>query len=183
MEKKIPRFLSNEEIEKVLAVAKALKKEWYWVFLLGIYAGLRKREISYIRWDWFDFERGTITVQNGEDFKPKSGRLRTIPMHSKIKEELIPHRNEIGYLFSEEDEERKQDRYRYDFRKGFTKVCTAAGLNDVTPHVLRHTFASQLAIAGVSLYKVQKWLGHKDAATTQIYAHLQATDSDIEKID
>ncbi|MEW6238588.1 MAG: tyrosine-type recombinase/integrase [Candidatus Omnitrophota bacterium] len=55
-------------------------------------------------------------------------------------------------------------------------------MEGITPHVLRHTFASQLAIAGVSLYKVQTWLGHRDAATTQIYAHLQATDSDIEKI-
>ncbi len=178
---KLPRFLSSEEIEKVLPVAKALKREWYWVFLLGIYTGLRKREISFIRWEWFDFERRTITVQESEDFNPKSGRYRTVPMHSKIKEEIEPYREEKGFLFSD-DGERKQNRYRYDFRKGFDKVCKAAGVDDATPHVMRHTFASQLAIAGVSLYKVQKWLGHKDSATTQIYAHLQATDSDIDRI-
>ncbi len=179
---KLPRFLSSEEIEKVLAVAKALRREWYWVFLLGIYAGLRKREISFIWWEWFDFERRTITIQESEDFNPKSGRHRTVPMHSKIKEEFEPCREESGYIFSD-DRERKQNRYRYDFRKGFDKVCNAAGVDNATPHVLRYTFASQLAIAGVSLYKVQKWLGHKDSVTTQIYAHLQEMDSDIDRID
>lgn len=52
----------------------------------------------------------------------------------------------------------------------------------VTPHIMRHTFASQLAKAGVSLYKIQQWLGHSDPKTTMIYAHLQAQDDEIELI-
>ena len=57
----------------------------------------------------------------------------------------------------------------------------AAGVEWCTPHSLRHTFASQLAIKGVSLYKISKWLGHADFKTTQIYAHLQAHDEDINR--
>ncbi|HDD24105.1 MAG TPA: hypothetical protein ENF52_01555 [Chloroflexi bacterium] len=72
--------------------------------------------------------------------------------------------------------------YRYDFKKGFAAVCKEAGLDWVTPHTLRHTFASQLAIAGVSLYKISKWLGHSNFSTTQIYAHLQASDEEINLI-
>jgi len=61
-------------------------------------------------------------------------------------------------------------------------VCKQAGVPWVTPHVLRHTFASQLAMAGVSLYKISQWLGHSDFKTTQIYAHLQASDDDIDRL-
>jgi hypothetical protein len=46
---------------------------------------------------------------------------------------------------------------------------------------LRHTFASQLAMAGVSLYKISKWLGHSDVKTSQIYARLQTQDEDINR--
>ncbi len=62
------------------------------------------------------------------------------------------------------------------------KYCRYAGLTWVLPHILRHTFASQLAIAGVSLYKISKWHGHSNFSTTQIYANLQAGDDEIEKI-
>jgi len=61
-------------------------------------------------------------------------------------------------------------------------VKKRAKLEWVTPHVLRHTFASQLALKGVSLYKIQQWLGHSDPKTTMIYAHLQAHDEEIDLI-
>ena len=49
-------------------------------------------------------------------------------------------------------------------------------------HTLRHTFASHLVSNGVSLYKVSRWLGHKDLTTTQIYAHLAPGDNDINRL-
>lgn len=54
----------------------------------------------------------------------------------------------------------------------FSEIRDAAGLTDVTIHVLRHTTASRLLQAGFELVKVQQWLGHKDIKTTLIYAHL-----------
>jgi len=84
-------------------------------------------------------------------------------------------------LFIPEKEE-SHWQYRYEFKTAFNTVCRKAELNWVTPHVLRHTFASQLASAGVSLYKISQWLGRSNFSTTQIYAHLQAGDAEIEKI-
>jgi site-specific recombinase XerD len=72
--------------------------------------------------------------------------------------------------------------YRVDFTEAFRTVVTTAGLADVTPHVLRHTFASQLAIAGVSIFKISAWLGHASVVTTQIYAHLSPDDDDINRL-
>ncbi len=67
--------------------------------------------------------------------------------------------------------------------EGSNRICFEdCQIKWVTPHILRHTFASQRAIAGVSLYKISKWLGHSNYSTTQIYAHLQAGDEEIDKI-
>lgn len=57
----------------------------------------------------------------------------------------------------------------------FTEIRDAAGLTDVTVHVMRHTTASRLLQAGFELVKVQQWLGHRDIKTTLLYAHLAPT--------
>jgi site-specific recombinase XerD len=55
-------------------------------------------------------------------------------------------------------------------------------MNWVTPHVMRHTFASLLASQGCSLFKIAKWLGDTETTTANHYAHLMPTDPDIEKL-
>ena len=61
---------------------------------------------------------------------------------------------------------------RQDIRKSWRRVVRKAGLQGVTLHTLRHTFASQLVMAGVPLRDVQELLGHQNFATTLRYAHL-----------
>jgi integrase/recombinase XerD len=56
-----------------------------------------------------------------------------------------------------------------------TKHATTAGLNAVTPHVLRHTTAMQLLHAGIDITIIALWLGHEQAETTQIYLHADMT--------
>ncbi len=180
-EKKPPLFLSKEQIETVLEIAKETGRDIFLVFLLGIYAGMRRNEIANARWEWFHFDLRTITLAPYGDFHLKTHECRTLPLHSRIEEFLLPERKDKGFLFIP-DKEESHWRYRYEFKTSFNSVCRKAGLEWVTPHVLRHTFASQLAIAGVSLYKISKWLGHSNFTTTQIYAHLQAGDEEIEKI-
>ena len=107
---------------------------------------------------------------------PLASRLRAIPeaCRSENPEEFILWPNQP-------EKEGTVTKYRNDFTTAFRTVCKAANLKYVTPHTLRHTFASQHAIAGTSLYKVGTWLGHASVATTQIYAHLSPDDPDIDR--
>ena len=58
-------------------------------------------------------------------------------------------------------------------QKLLAKYLKLAGIKKkVSPHTLRHTFATQKAEKGVSTYQLQRWLGHASLQTTQIYVHL-----------
>jgi integrase len=63
------------------------------------------------------------------------------------------------------------NRYK-DLSRAMARVCTQAGLEDVTFHTLRHTFASRLAQAGMPLNTIRELLGHGDMKVTMRYAHL-----------
>ncbi len=180
-EKKVV-FLTPEEITTIMQIAERHGRNAHLIFALGIYAGLRRNEIANAKWEWFDLDQSIIHVTNDDGFETKSGRNRSIPMNQNLKEVLEKYgKDQSSYVFQPEREEWING-IRYDFRKVFDGVCKEAEMDWVTPHVLRHTFASRLAIAGVSLYKISQWLGHSDMKTTQIYAHLQASDSDINRI-
>ena len=180
LEKNPPKFLNKEQIEKILTAAKEHSRDIHLVFALGIYTGLRKQEIVNARWEWLDFDHKTITLSSHEGFQLKNSETRTIPLHDGLAELLAPHREEEGFIFLPNKDGQAKHRYRYEFRRAFDAVLKRTEL-ECTPHILRHTFASQLAIAGVSLYKISKWLGHSDTKVTQIYAHLQTHDEDINR--
>lgn len=57
-------------------------------------------------------------------------------------------------------------------KKALKNACKKAGLKGVTPHTMRHTFASHLIMSGVDMRSVQRLLGHKNINTTMVYSHL-----------
>ncbi len=181
LEKNPPLYLDKNEIERVLEASKMRGCNIHLVFALGIFAGMRKSEIVNSRWEWFDFDRRLITLRGTEDFYLKDSEAAPIPLHERMAESLKPFRCSEGFIFLPNKKRPGRHQYRYEFKKSFSRVVREANLSWVTPRVLRHTFASQLASAGVSLYKISKWLGHSDVNTTQIYAHLQTHDEDINR--
>ena len=182
VEEKPVKFLSGEEIDALLAEAKKHSERIHLFISLATYAGMRSREVANCRWEWIDFDQGIITVQGADDgsFSTKGKRHRTIPLHSKLRAILEPHRKQEGYIVNENSKPGVW-RLRYEPKKAFKNVAKLAGVPWCTPHVLRHTFASQLVISGVSIYKVSRWLGHADVKTTMIYAHLAPVDDDINR--
>ena len=70
-------------------------------------------------------------------------------------------------------------RYRYDFRKVFDKLASDCGLDWLTFHDLRRTFASLHVSRGTSIYKVARWLGDGVDVVEKHYGHLIPQDSEI----
>lgn len=176
-----PVHLSNEQITQLMAAAKADSVAATLFFALGIYLGLRKAEIVSLRWEHLDLEGGVAQVVNSDQFTTKSGRNRTVPICADLLALLREHASWTGYVVRPTIEGYKGKRYRYRPHRMFDRVCRAAGLT-ITPHVLRHTFASQAAQSGISLYKIGSWMGHTMAEVTEIYAHLAQYDRDIERL-
>ena len=181
--KRRPAWLTKEQIEAVLEAAELHSRNAHLFFAQRLYAGLRKDEALNARWEWYDFQAGLVHVQEGFGWKPKTGN-RTLPLHSKLRSILGlygPPKDGKGYLIAPEKEWGK-NRYRFEIRKTFDAVASTVEVDGLTPHVLRHTFASQLAMAGVSLWKISQFLGHSTMRTTQIYAHLRPEgDEDIDR--
>ncbi len=82
-----------------------------------------------------------------------------------------------GYLINPEKLGVGKWRIRYEGKKALAAIPKAADAEWCTAHTLRHSFARQLVIAGVSLYKVSQWLGHSSQFMTEHYGHYIQPDS------
>jgi integrase len=159
------RFLEPEEEAKLLAAAKAPGLRA--IILAGIYAGLRiESEALTLAPADVDVRAGLLTVQSAY---AKSGKTRRVPMNATLRAVLAPLKQQAtgATIFTS----RKGSPYR-SIRTAFQTACRSAGLTDVTPHVLRHTFASRLVMAGVDLRTVQELGGWSSLELVQRYAHL-----------
>jgi len=163
---KRPRFLSREEAAQLLDAAP---DNWKALIATGLYAGLRAGELTNLQWQDIDLQNRTITIQGKDDWQTKSRKVRVIPISSKLLHYLQRHPRQITspYVFCYPD-----GRKYSDLDRKLNPIFGRAGLTGVTPHTLRHTFASWLVMEGVDLATVQKLLGHSSITTTMIYAHL-----------
>ncbi|MDC3378893.1 site-specific integrase [Planctomycetota bacterium] len=174
--KKQPRFLSQVQIGALLQASVGSRTRG--VAALGIYAGLRKQEIAWLEWRDVDFDAGVLHVRPKTGWSPKNSSSRTIPLHSALAGILGALDRQSRWVVCSRD----GAQYRNNMLRDLKQVGRKAEIHRCGLHLLRHTFASQLVIAGVSIYKVSQWLGHASIKTTMIYAHLAARDEDIEQI-
>lgn len=167
--RKAPVYLDSEQSAALMVAAKDQGWDTEAYCALMLHAGLRDGEALAAMWEWIDWNRRTLTVQAGPDWQPKDKDARVIPLPSALAAILESRRADTGHIllpFS--------PRYRGLLRKPFEKAAKAAGLDGkCSPHVLRKTFASRLAQAGISGLKIAAWMGHSDPAiTSRHYANL-----------
>ena len=165
-------YLSPEECELLLLRADDVIRD---MILTALRTGMRQGELKGLQWSSIDWQNRSLAVRHSRcDYtktlvSPKSNRERHIPLDLDVYEMLHKRKRSTGYVFIDTDKEPFDDK-RLNLR--LSKICKKAGLRKITWHVLRHTFASHLAMKGVPMTTVQTLLGHSNITTTMRYAHV-----------
>jgi len=157
------RFLSKEEsVSLINNCAKHLKP----MVVTALNSGMRRGEIFGLTWERVDRKHGFIYLNTS-----KNGERREIPINNTLRAQFeeLALSNVDGHRFVFHEKDGKP----YDsVKRSFKTACDDAKITDFHFHDLRHTFASQLVMAGVDLTTLKELLGHKDIKMTLRYAHL-----------
>jgi len=185
------RYLSVEELDRLCA-ASSERNAAIWRLLF--YTGIRRGELLGLKWsDWnWRGKSPTLTVRRTLSssergpvlLSPKSGQVRTIPLCDRAQGAL----KALCLLRLGRDTPPQAPDPILDTQmlaglevpympvstisQALDSACRRAGLERISPHVLRHSFASMLSQSGVPIQAISTLLGHKSLNTTMVYAHL-----------
>ncbi len=176
LEKKLPNYLTGEEIDKLLDI-KLIKPIDYRnkAMLEVLFAtGTRISELINLKLNQIDFDECIIRVLG------KGKKDRIIPIGNTALEYLSLYINEYRpfilktrvseYVFVNKNGTKMS---RQGFFKILKKLVASSGIEkEVSPHTLRHSFATYLLNNGADLRVIQELLGHENLVTTEIYSHL-----------
>ncbi len=158
------RFLEAEETDRLLSACSEPLKT---LVLVGINCGLRiQAEALQLRWEDVDLRRGLLTVQAAY---AKNGKMRSVPLNSIVRAALeqLQRTAKGSLVFSRSDGQPFRS-----VKTTFRTACRKAGIIGVTPHTLRHSFASRLVMSGADIRTVMELGGWSSLEMVQRYSHL-----------
>jgi integrase/recombinase XerD len=175
---KLPKVLGEQEVARLLSATDPATPlgQRDGALLEVLYAtGLRVSELVGLTLKQVDLRRGVVRVRG------KGNKERVVPMVDQAVEKIklylsqgrprLLQSRESPFLFLNR---RGGPLSRQGFWKILKRYALEAGVRDLSPHTLRHSFATHLLSRGANLRVLQLLLGHADLATTQIYTHLDA---------
>ena len=167
-EKKLPVIVSKKEIENMILSTNNLTHRL--IIQIGYSAGLRSSEIINLRWADIDFIRNSIHIKRG-----KGKKDRIVMLSQKVKENLQNFSNEKqGYVFVTNRNGKYSQR---TIQKIVENTAKKAGIKKkISPHTLRHSFATHLLERGTDIRYIRDLLGHSDISTTLIYTKVSNRD-------
>jgi site-specific recombinase XerD len=165
--KKLPVVLSREELARLFACVKHPKHR---ILLRTAYAaGLRLSEVVHLQVGHTDSARMLLHVVQG-----KGAKDRLVPLSPQLLLELREYWKVCRprtWLFPGNPPDRPL--HGASVQRALHRAALQAGLTKpISPHTLRHSFATHLMEAGVDLFTIQKLLGHRQLSTTAIYTHV-----------
>jgi site-specific recombinase XerD len=181
----LPDVLDRHELGRLLAIPtsdevwerqhRGKRERDRLLLALFAYSGLRRAELLGLDWDDVDLGQRVVRVRNA-----KGGRQRVVPLHPALVslfDDYLATRLPLGIeraLFVGVQGRRLSVTI---MSQTFRRYAQAAGVTKrkrVTPHTLRHVFASELLSSGANLRQIQELLGHKHLDSTQRYTHVTA---------
>ncbi len=178
--KRLPGVLSPKNIKKLLA-APAPEHGRLWLrdralLELMYAAGLRASEVADLKCNEYNPTLGILIVTG------KGARQRMVPVGMPAQEATDTYLEQLRPQLARFDDRRDKDRLmlsntgrpleRVAVWQIVRRNAQLAGLRDVHPHQLRHSFATHMLVGGADLRTVQELLGHADISTTQLYTHV-----------
>lgn len=166
-------YLTREEEKSLLAACTGARAFLHAYILVGVYTGLRpgKSELFGLKVEHCDFSRNQIILEKHKTAK-RTGQLRIIPMNSQVRTTLFrlcDGKQGDDFVFY-----RKRNPAPYKrFFKAFKRAAEIAKLPDSKsiPYILRHTFGTRLAEAGIGVAEIKDLMGHKNILMTMRYVH------------
>lgn len=159
-------------------IAEAPNDELRFIIYCGFHAGLRKQEIIESKAEWFDLEAGIIHLRKHAGISFKDREERSLPMSGQFRAFLRTYGTPSPYMIRPA-KVKGRSLYRFDFERPFKDYMAAQGCPWVTPHVMRHTFASLLASKGENIFHIAAWLGDDVRVVQKHYAKLLPVTRDI----
>jgi len=172
---KLPNVLSKKEVK---AIIDNIRNKKHKALISLIYAcGLRRSEVLKLRFRHIDSNRHVLLIIDA-----KGKKDRVVPISEKVIDMLREYYKEYTpevYLF---EGQKRGHPYSEESLKKVLEVAVkkARIYKPVTPHWLRHSYATHLLEAGTDLRYIQELLGHTSSRTTEIYTHV--TDKSLQKI-
>lgn len=160
------KFLTKPQVDALIK-ASVPYPETHNFIRIALMTGQRKEAILSLRWDQVDFNTGLVDFNDPTlAFSHRRKNRGIVPMSVSL-------RSLLTELFKQSDSIHVISRNKkkvLDFRGTWKKIMKASGL-DITPHILRHTVATQLAQQNVPMPQISRLLGHKSTAITErVYA-------------
>lgn len=179
MKKAIPGVISLDDVESILAAPdESLPEGLRDAAMLEIlYAtGIRVSELIGLKLNDVNFELGFVVVYG------KGSKERVVPIGDKARDKLLLYLRDSRPALLKARESKALFVTRRGAgmtRQGFWKIIKAQALRagvtkKISPHTLRHSFATHLLERGADLRTIQVMLGHSDISTTQIYTHVES---------
>jgi len=181
---KLPNVVSREDINKLIAAATNIKHK---AILQTFYStGIRLSELQNLKVSDIDSKRKVIRIQQGKGFKDRFVMLSPALL-TTLREYYRQAKNKpVVFLFP--GYKIQAPTCRRHIQRIIQDTTGMAGLRKrITPHTLRHTFATHLLEDGVNIRVIQKLLGHNSLRATAIYTHVAAdyinkTQSPLDKL-
>lgn len=169
-----PLFINESELNLIMKNEpnQTLKE----IYLFAFHTGMRLSEITNVKWNQISLTDKIIRVINTNEFTTKGKKERKIPINETLIKMLmnrlpkIINLNNSDYVFTKKGFKFNNEYVSKNFKKALRQVKELD--SKIHFHDLRHSFASNMAKKGVSLFIIKELLGHQDIKTTQIYSHL-----------